>query len=127
MILAMLINVLEKLRQSLFPYLSTSLAVDKNAHRWAFLTIIIKDAKSCYIRINDFKIHIVVTQYFRMYELINYISHTTHETLSAIIIGIADKFKIIIVFGDKKYWTDNANPIESVNEIFVCIYLMYSY
>ena len=47
-----------------------------------------------------------------MYELINYISHISHKILSAIIIiiGIADKFKIIIVIGDKKYWTDNANP-----------------
>ena len=45
-----------------------------------------------------------------MYELVNYISHISHKILSAIIIiiGIADKFKIII--GDEKYWTDNANP-----------------
>ena len=48
-----------------------------------------------------------------MYELINYISHISHKILSAIIIiiGIADKFKIIIVIGDEKYWTDNANPM----------------
>ena len=47
-----------------------------------------------------------------MYELVNYISHITHKILSAIIIiiGIADKFKIIIVIGDEQYWTDNANP-----------------
>ena len=45
-----------------------------------------------------------------MNELINYISHMTHKFLSAIIIGIADKFKITIVISDKKYWTDNANP-----------------
>ena len=36
-----------------------------------------------------------------MSELINYISHITHKILSAIIIGIADKLKIIIVIGDK--------------------------
>ena len=51
-----------------------------------------------------------VAQYFRMNELINYTSHITHKILPAIIIGIVDKFKIIIVIGDKKYWTDNANP-----------------
>ena len=45
-----------------------------------------------------------------MNELINYINHMTHKFLSAMIIGITDKFKIIIVIGDKKYWTDNANP-----------------
>ena len=38
-----------------------------------------------------------------MYELVNYISHITHKILSAIIIDIADKFKIIIVIGDEKY------------------------
>ena len=47
-----------------------------------------------------------------MYELVNYISHISHKISSAIIIiiGITDKFKIIIVIGNEKYWTDNANP-----------------
>ena len=45
-----------------------------------------------------------------MNELVNYISYITHKILSAIIIiGIADNLKIIIVIGDKKSWTDNAN------------------
>ena len=52
-----------------------------------------------------------------MNELINYISHITHRILSAIIIGISGKFKIIIVIGDKKYWTDNVNPKSAVFEI----------
>ena len=51
-----------------------------------------------------------------MSELINYISQISHKILSAIIIGIADKFKIIIVIGNKKYWTDNANPIERLSQ-----------
>ena len=72
----------------------------------------IKDANLWNFRINNFKFYIAVTQYFRMYELVNYISHISHKILSAIIIiiGIADKFKIIIVIADEKYWTDNANP-----------------
>ena len=49
-----------------------------------------------------------------MHELVNYIIYITHKILSAIIIGIADKFKIIIVIGDKKYWTDNANYTYSI-------------
>ena len=57
--------------------------------------------------ISEFKVHIAVTQYIRMNELINYISHMTHKILSAIIIRIADKLKIIIVIGDKK----NIGPI----------------
>ena len=43
------------------------------------------------------------------YELIDYINHITHKILLAKVVGIADKFKIMIVIGDKKYWTDNAN------------------
>ena len=70
----------------------------------------IKDDELWNFRINNFKIHIAVIQYFRMNELIDYISHITNKTLSVIIIGIADKFKIIIVIGDKKYWTDNVSP-----------------
>ena len=72
----------------------------------------IKDANLWNFRINNFKFYIAATQYFRMYELVNYISHISHKILSAIItiIGIADKLKIIIVIGDEKYWTDNANP-----------------
>ena len=54
-----------------------------------------------------------------MNELVNYISHITNKTLSVIIIGIADKFKIIIVIGDKNYWTDNVNPTLSTTTLSI--------